>query len=96
MGRGIDGFLFQTIFLRRFAWQTALKDRDSVSPIGGQVYLPSSIIKIMSPSGAKAGRFACIIKRLGFPKLGAPQHVQYHLGPAAHPSHGTWGLEKLI
>lgn len=33
-------------------------------------------------------------KTLGFPKLGVPQLVQYHLGPAPRSSHRTWGLRE--
>lgn len=41
------------IFLSMFVWQTALKDKDSVSLWGkGQICLQSRIIKIMSLSGA--------------------------------------------
>lgn len=58
-------FCSRSSFLRRFTEQTSFKGRDSVSPSGGQFCLPSSIINIRSPLGAKVGRFTADCKRLG-------------------------------
>ena len=58
-------FCSRSSFWGRFTQQTSFKGRDSVSPSGGQFCLPSSIINIRAPLGAKIGRFTADCKRLG-------------------------------
>ena len=58
-------FCSRSSFWGRFTQQTSFKGGDSVSPSGGQFCLPSSIINIRAPLGAKIGRFTADCKRLG-------------------------------